>query len=537
MLACVVGGAKAAVNQILGSRDAIALFRGGAGTGKSFALKEVERGLLAADRQVVVLAPQRQQVSDLIKDGLPARTVAQVLTTKQLPRGAVVMVDEAGQIGGRQLRELIRLTAANEGRLILSGDTRQHGAVAASDALRAIEQYGRLKPAEIHEIRRQNPAFGKSHEERDAIREYRTAVKAAASGDVVGSFERLDRLGCIRELSEDQRRGELAKEYTAAIARGETPLVVAQTWHEVRNVNEAIREQLKAAGKLGSGEVLTAYQTVDGTEAQKREARFYEAGQHVLFLKRYGRFAKGDFCRVEGTNNRGVVIAKDGQRSTLSYRYTDRIVATKESKLEIAHGDRLQLKFNGKSVEGAPLKNGELVTVRRVQKSGALVVEDEAGVRKTLGSSQRLFNRGYAVTSYASQGKTVDTVLLADAANRAATNCHQWYVTISRGRKRAVVFTSDKEELRANIQRAGERRLGLELKANASVPVDAPRQQVRRLPKWTRRAWANIQRIQRQQFIEKFQSRLHEAPVWRHSRVNEFQQIKPQQSAGMRIRL
>ena len=40
-----------------------------------------------------------------------------------------------------------------------------------------------------------------------------------------------------------------------------------------------------------------------------------------------------------------------------------------------------------------------------------------------------------------------------------------------------------------------------------------------------------------QQFIDKFQSRLHEAPVWRHSRVNEIQQIKPQQSAGMRIHL
>jgi hypothetical protein len=87
----------AAVKQILGSRDFITLFRGGAGTGKSFALNEVERGLVAAKHPVVVLAPQRQQVQDLQTDGLPAETLARFLEKKQLPRDAVVIVDEADQ--------------------------------------------------------------------------------------------------------------------------------------------------------------------------------------------------------------------------------------------------------------------------------------------------------------------------------------------------------------------------------------------------------------------------------------------------------
>ncbi|HWZ95346.1 MAG TPA: MobF family relaxase [Opitutaceae bacterium] len=503
----------AAVKQILGSEDFITLFRGGAGTGKSFALKEVERGLSAAGRPVVVLAPQRQQVSDLTRDGLPAQTVAQILTTKQLPTNTVVIVDEAGQIGGRQLHELIRLVKAQHGQLILSGDTRQHGAVAASDALRAIERYGYLKAAEIQEIRRQNPALGKSNAERSAIHEYRAAVKAAAAGNVVESFDRLDRMGCVRELNEHDRRDVLAKEYVEAVARKEKPLVVAQTWNEVRAVNEAIREQLKTAGKLGPGKVLTAYQTVDGTEAQKREARFYEAGQSAYFLQRYGRFAKGDLCEIRGATERGVVLVKNGRCSTLSYRYTDRIAVAASSKVEIAPGDRLQLKFNGKSTEGAPLNNGELVTVHGVRKNGLLVVEDEAGTRKTLAPSQRLFNRGYAVTSYASQGKTVDTVLIADAANRATTNHNQWYVAISRGRKNVVVFTSDKEELRASVQRTGDRKLALDLKPTASVPAEPTRQQVRRGSARKNRAWETIQSFQRHQFIKKANLRMQPAPA------------------------
>jgi hypothetical protein len=157
--------------------------------------------------------------------------------------------------------------------------------------------------------------------------------------------------------------------------------------------------------------------------------------------------------------------------------------------MKIAKGDRLQLKFNGKSAEGARLNNGELVNVCRVKKSGALVVRGDDGVRKTLSPSQRIFQRGYAVTSYGSQGKTVDSVIFADATNRAATNAEQWYVTISRGRKHVVVFTSDKEALRANVERAGARELAVDIKP------EAPLARSGRVSEWTRRSLAVVERL------------------------------------------
>lgn len=479
---------KQAVERILGSRDFVTLFRGGAGTGKSFTLKEIERGLSAAKRPIVVLAPQRQQVDDLKKAGLPAETVSRFLQSRQLPRGAAVIVDEAGQIGGKQLGQLIRTVQAGDGRLILSGDTRQHGAVAASDALRAIEKHSGLKPAVIREIRRQDPKLGASASERAFIRSYRAAVQAAAKGNIVESFDKLDRLGRIRELGVNERLTALTEEYRAAVARKEKALVVAQTREEARNVNEAIRGQLRAAGKLGADTAVVAYRPVDLSEAQKRDPRFYQPGQRAWFMQGYGRFVKGESCEIVGANERGVVIAKGGRSTTLSYRYANRIVVAAASKTPIARGDRLQLKFNGKSVEGRPLNNGELVTVRRVRRDGALVVKNDAGTRKTLAPSQHLFVRGFAVTSYGSQGKTVDTVIFADAANRAATDAKQWYVTISRGRKQVLVFTSDKEALRANVQRVGDRELALDLKTNPA-PTSALR-----VSEWTRRSLAAIER-------------------------------------------
>jgi len=70
------GEQEAAVKQILASRDFITLFRGSAGTGKSYTLREVTEGLRAGGHPVVVLAPQHQQVADLCDDGLAAVTLS-----------------------------------------------------------------------------------------------------------------------------------------------------------------------------------------------------------------------------------------------------------------------------------------------------------------------------------------------------------------------------------------------------------------------------------------------------------------------------
>jgi conjugative relaxase-like TrwC/TraI family protein len=502
---------REAVIQILESRGFITLFRGGAGTGKSFTLKEVERGLSAAGHPVVVLAPQRQQVRDLQVDGLPAQTLAQVLTTQSIPPHAVVILDEAGQVGGRELHALVKLVQAQHGRLILSGDTRQQGAVTASDALRAIEDYSGLKPAEIRVIRRQDPKQAKTASEKRFIRGYRTAVKAAAAGEMSESFDRLDRLGCVREHAPDKRHAALAAEYCAATERGENTLAVAQTWTEVHRVNDAIRAELKAFGQLDGEKTVTAYQPLNWDEAQKRDARFYEAGHHAVFLKRYGRFAKGDVCEIAAATDSGLVLLKNGRRSTMSYRYADRITVASASALAVAPGDRLQLKLNGRSQEGHAFNNGDLVTVREIRESGALRVEDAAGVVKTLAPAQRVFTRGYAVTSYASQGKTVDTVLLSDSACRAAINQNEWYVAISRGRKKVMVFTEDKAELRANIRRSGERELALSLKPEVLSETMRPR-----MSEWTRRALAAAEHI-----------RVHQAVLNRIHQTHQRRRVVP----------
>jgi len=99
------------------------------------------------------------------------------------------------------------------------------------------------------------------------------------------------------------------------------------------------------------------------------------------------------------------------------------------------------------------------VTVKSVCADGGIELTDG----RMLDSEFREFLLGYAVTSYGSQGKTVDYVLFSDSTIRAATNAQQWYVTISRGRRGIRIFTPDKEQLRENVTRTDHRPLALEL--------------------------------------------------------------------------
>jgi hypothetical protein len=109
----------------------------------------------------------------------------------------------------------------------------------------------------------------------------------------------------------------------------------------------------------------------------------------------------------------------------------------------------------------------------------------------------------------------VDTVLFVDAACRAATNRNQWYVAISRGRKRVIVFTDNKAELRSSIEQSGDRSLALEMTISASNSSSRRGLRVR-LPVWTRRALAATERV-----------RLHDAVMQLTARNANHPKIAP----------
>ena len=183
---------------------------------------------------MVVLAPQRQQLIDMEKAQLPSPTmVAIFLLNREMVFAGLIVVDEAGQIGGRQMLELLRLAREKNARVILSGDTRQHGAVEASDALLAIERHSGIKPVELHTIRRQDPSLARTTAERARIQQYRKAVEAAAAGNLGWILlKRLDEMGAVVECGQGEQADKLADEYVRLAEQNASAVVVSQTWAE-----------------------------------------------------------------------------------------------------------------------------------------------------------------------------------------------------------------------------------------------------------------------------------------------------------------
>jgi hypothetical protein len=197
---------------------------------------------------------------------------------------------------------------------------------------------------------------------------------------------------------------------------------------------------------------------VDLTDAQKRDARSYTPDSVLVFNRDVRGFKAGESARMKAITDEHLIVENDTRAARIPFGQLDKVTVCQSREMALSPGDRLQLKANGRSVENKKLANGEFVTVKAVRPDGQIVLADG----RTLDKNFRQFVRGYAVTSYASQGKSVDYVLFSDSAVKAATNNQQLYVTISRGKKGIHILTCDKEQLWDNITRSGDRPMALD---------------------------------------------------------------------------
>jgi hypothetical protein len=197
---------------------------------------------------------------------------------------------------------------------------------------------------------------------------------------------------------------------------------------------------------------------LDLTNAQKRDKRYYPQDAVIVFNQKVRQAEPGMRGKLAGIVKAGALVEIDGKCVTVPNKVLDKISVCLPREIHLTQGDKLHLKANRKLASGARITNGELVVVKSVGVNGDIELTDG----RILDKSFREFLPGYAVTSYGSQGKTVDYVLFSDSTIKAATNAQQWYVTISRGRRGVRIFTSDKIQLRENLVRSGHRPLALE---------------------------------------------------------------------------
>jgi hypothetical protein len=245
-----------------------------------------------------------------------------------------------------------------------------------------------------------------------------------------------------------------------ALAENKSALLVAPTWNEIEAVTEKIRTVLKTSGWLGGEEKeFQVFDSLSWTEAQKRDARQYRPGMAINFHRRGHGFNKNETVAVVAVENDSIKVQRsDGTETSFHLGQGSALCDVGERrKLKIAAGDKLLLQANAVAVRKHFI-NGELVEVRAIQGDSVLLADG-----RVIPADYRTFTHGYAVTSHAAQGKTVDEVLLvASSRSLPAINQEQFYVSISRGRERCQVFTDDSELLRLHVTHSSARLAAIE---------------------------------------------------------------------------
>jgi len=342
---------RAAVAHVTAGRD-LALVVGYAGTGKS-AMLGVARGAWEAAGYRVRGAALSGIAAEGLEggSGIESRTLASLewgwkegREADRLTAHDVLVVDEAGMVGSRQMERV--LTAAREAgaKVVLVGDPEQLQAIEAGAAFRALaERHG---AAEISTVRRQREGW-----QRDATRELAMARTGAALG-------RYERAGMVQgHGTREEARAALVDGWAAerAAAPEQSQVILAYTRADVAELNGLARERLRAAGELGAEHQVET----------ERGQRLMAAGDRLMFLR----------------NERGLGAGPDGRGGAAVKNGTLGTVLAVDSK-----GERLTVLLDGPGQEG---KDGAPVVT--------FYVRDYAHL-----------DHGYAATVHKAQGVTVD---------------------------------------------------------------------------------------------------------------------------------
>ncbi|MEQ9299222.1 MAG: MobF family relaxase [Cyclobacteriaceae bacterium] len=451
-----------AINHVLTSPDRLVMIRGGAGTGKTTLIKHAVKAIEEKGKNVYLFAPTAGASRDVLRsEGFDqADTVSRLIKDTDLQSkltNQVIWVDEAGMLGATDMLALEQIADKQNVRLILSGDPKQHSAVNRGDAMRILNQVARLKYQNVNVIYRQRSTH------------YREAVKDISDGNIRSGFSKLDAINAIQEIKSDQVVERLSKDYLKALEDKKSALIVSPTNEQSRLVTSAIRSSLRSKRKLGKRErAFTSYRNLYLTEAQKQDPRSYRPGQVIQThqnMPGIGRGQKLDVVSISADDIR----VKDhlGKSHKLDLKNSNRFDVYTSQEITLAKGDLIRVTKNGFDRDGNRVDNGKTLVVTGFNSDNsvrALAQGKPLGNTYTFGEDFGNIDYGYCVTSYSSQGKTVDRVLIAQPAMTfPASNAKQFYVSVSRGRDNVTIYTDDKESLLESVTKPGDRMAALEL--------------------------------------------------------------------------
>jgi len=379
-------GQRAAVAHVAAGRD-LALVVGYAGTGKSAMLGVARQAWEAAGYRVRGAALSGIAAEGLEGgSGIESRTLASLEWAwkegrDELTSRDVLVVDEAGMVGSRQIERVLSTAQEAGAKVVLVGDPEQLQTIEAGAAFRALaERHG---AAEVSEVRRQREGW-----QRDATRELATGRTGAALG-------RYEAAGMVQGHGKrEEARAALVDGWDAERKQipNQSRVILAYTRADVAELNGLARERMREAGALrGADQVVQT----------ERGERAMASGDRLMFLRNERGLGAGP-------GGRGGVAVKNGTLGT---------VLAVDSK-----GERLTVRLDGPGggAGGAGAGSGAGQEGKNAAPMVTFYVRDYGHL-----------DHGYAATVHKAQGVTVDRAHVLASAHM---DRHAAYVALTRHR-------------------------------------------------------------------------------------------------------
>jgi len=295
------GEQRAAFDHVTEARG-LSVVVGYAGTGKSAMLGVAREAWERAGYNVRGTALSGIAAEGLENgSGIASRTIAslehhwgqgrELLTSRD-----VLVIDEAGMVGTRQIERVLSHAADTGAKVVLVGDPQQLQAIEAGAAFRSIAE--RMGSVEITDIRRQREDW-----QRDATRQLATG----RTGEALAAYRQqgMVHVADTREAARKNLIDRWDRECVAAPA--DTHIILTHTNDEVRELNESARDRMRATGELGSDVHLKV----------ERGDRTFAENDRVMFLKNERGLGvkNGTLGTIEQISDKSLVVRLDDGRS------------------------------------------------------------------------------------------------------------------------------------------------------------------------------------------------------------------------------
>jgi Ti-type conjugative transfer relaxase TraA len=280
-----------------------------AGTGKTFSLDAARDAWQRSGHLVLGTALAARAAAELeATAGIPSHTIASLLADLDhgargpFPRNTILVVDEAGMVGTRQLARVLDHAAVAHAKVVLVGDPRQLPEIDAGGLLRGLG--ARMPTIRLTENRRQRESW-----ERDALAQLR-------DGNVDNAIAAYENHGRIRvDQTAPAARNAMTADWWAASLAGDRVLMLATRWSDVDDLNARARAHLQEAGTL-TGPVLTL------------DERPYQAGDRIMTLRNDRRLGvRNGTCAaitaVDPQQHEMTIQTDTGNELVLPARYVD----------------------------------------------------------------------------------------------------------------------------------------------------------------------------------------------------------------------